>query len=283
MALKNSNEYIKSLIESNEPFLISRVGDLETKVSVQYDSNGHVNSNVSCNILHVKNGIYCNNMEELNIYAKLHAECIQNSTALACFNPGSHVTHSENHFVKKYKLKTVPSRIVEPFYCIEQDLIPWSHSLLGKKVLIINPFVDSMQQQLKNGFQIFKHQPLFLEGQEFIFYKCFNALGMNKPHNNWIETFEIMCNDISKLDFDIALLGCGGYGLPLCNYIHKNLNKSAMYVGGGLQLFFGVMGNRWESRDFWKTIIAENGCTFIKPSKEEQIKNQNRIENACYW
>ena len=106
---------------------------------------------------------------------------------------------------------------------------------------------------------------------------------MNKPHNNWIETFEIMCNDISKLDFDIALLGCGGYGLPLCNYIHKNLNKSAMYVGGGLQLFFGVMGNRWESRDFWKNIIAKNGCKFIKPSKEEQINNQNSIENACYW
>lgn len=283
MALHTSNEYVKSLIESNEPFLISRVGDLETKVSVQYDSNGHVNSNVSSNALHNNAGIYCNNMEELNTYAKLHAECIQNSTALACFNPGSHVSHSENHFVKKYKLKTVRSRILEPFYCIEQGLIPWSHSLMGKKVLIINPFVDSMQQQLKSGFQIFKHQPLFLEGQEFIFYKCFSTNGMNRTHNNWIETFEIMCNDISKLDFDIALLGCGGYGLPLCNYIHKNLNKSAMYVGGGLQLFFGVMGNRWESRDFWKTIIAKNGCTFIKPGKEEQIKNQNSIESACYW
>ena len=27
------------------------------------------------------------------------------------------------------------------------------------------------------------------------------------------------------LDFDIALLGCGGYGLPLCNYIKKSLKK----------------------------------------------------------
>ena len=286
MALHTSNEYVKSLIESNESFLISRVGNLETKVAVEYDSNGNVNSNVSCNLLHNNAGIYCNNMEELNTYAKLHAECIQNSTALASFGSRStntNVIFSENHFVEKYKLKTVHSRILEPYYCIEQDLIPWSHSLLGKKVLVINPFVDSMQQQLKNGFQIFKHQPLFLEGQEIIFYKCFSTNGMNRTHNNWIETFEIMCNDISKLDFDIALLGCGGYGLPLCNYIHKNLNKSAIYVGGGLQLLFGVMGRRWESRDFWKTIIAENGCTFVRPSKEEQITGQNAIENACYW
>ena len=57
-------------------------------------------------------------------------------------------------------------------------------------------------------------------------------------------TFEMMCDDISKIDFDVALLGCGGYGLPLCNYIRHTLGKSAIYVGGGLQLLFGVMGSR---------------------------------------
>ena len=105
MALQNSNEYITNLIESNEPFLVSRVGDLETKVAVQYDFNGYVSSNVSYNVLHNNAGIYCNNTKELNTYAKLHAECIKNSTALACFNPGCHVSNSENYFVKKYELK----------------------------------------------------------------------------------------------------------------------------------------------------------------------------------
>ena len=92
-----------------------------------------------------------------------------------------------------------------------------------------------------------------------------------------------MCKDIKELDFDIALLGCGGYGLPLCNYIKSNLNKSAIYVGGGLQLLFGVMGNRWENNEMWKQIIKENASTFIKPSVEELCLNANTIEAGCYW
>ena len=92
-----------------------------------------------------------------------------------------------------------------------------------------------------------------------------------------------MCKDIEKLDFDIALLGCGGYGLPLCNYIKSVLNKSAIYIGGGLQLLFGVMGKRWENRPMWKNIINENNTKFIKPSRKEICKNYNKIESGCYW
>ena len=40
---------------------------------------------------------------------------------------------------------------------------------------------------------------------------------------NWFQTFKIMRNDIEKINFDIALLGCGGYGLPLCNFIKTKL------------------------------------------------------------
>ena len=92
-----------------------------------------------------------------------------------------------------------------------------------------------------------------------------------------------MCKDIKELDFDIALLGCGGYGLPLCNYIYETLGKSAIYVGGGLQLMFGVMGKRWEEIPMWKELIEQNDIEFIKPSGDEILSNMNRIEEACYW
>ena len=92
-----------------------------------------------------------------------------------------------------------------------------------------------------------------------------------------------MDEDIKKLDFDIALLGCGCYGHPLCDFIRNELNKSAIYVGGGLQLLFGVMGQRWEGIDMWKKIMNESQSKFIRPSGDEIIKNKNMIENACYW
>ena len=124
---------------------------------------------------------------------------------------------------------------------------------------------------------------LFLPNQEFVFYKSFNTLAGNHIHNNWIETFNIMCQDIEKLDFDIALVSCGGYGLPLCNFMKTIMNKSAIYVGGGLQLLFGVIGNRWLSNQTILKIINENQTKFIRPSDNEIVKNVGMVEGGCYW
>lgn len=109
---------------------------------------------------------------------------------------------------------------------------------------------------------------VFLKGQEYVFYKAFMTHGGHNQHRTWIETYEIMKADISKIDFDVAILGCGGYGVPLCGYIKKQLGKSAIYIGGGLQLMFGVMGGRWENGEFWKSRILE-GAKFVRPSTNE--------------
>lgn len=236
------------------------------------------------NTLHNNAGIYCKNQDHLISYINKTNQCIEHSTALAQWGPGlAFLYPCEQHFIKKYKLPTIPFQILEPFYCIEEGFTPWSHSLLGKKVLVINSFVESMQQQIQNKFTIYKDKHVFLDGQEFIFYKSYVTFGFNTTHDNWVETFDIMCDDISKLDFDIALLGCGGYGLPLCDFIYSKLNKSAIYIGGGIQLLFGVMGKRWENNEMWKRIIAENDTKFIRPNENEKLKNQTNIEGGCYW
>ena len=41
-------------------------------------------------------------------------------------------------------------------------------------------------------------------------------------------------------------LSCGSYGLPLGHYITHHLGATAIYVGGALQLFFGLRGLRWK-------------------------------------
>ena len=57
----------------------------------------------------------------------------------------------------------------------------------------------------------------------------------------------------------------------------------AIYVGGELQLLFGVMGKRWENNDMSKKIIRENECNIIKPSDDEIMQNNKSIEGGCYW
>jgi hypothetical protein len=280
--INESNKIIIRLLEKNESFLISRLGiGVETYLTYQYLNRLPINFNY-LNPLDNNAGIY-NVNHTLRNYLDLYGGCIKNSDYLSCF--ATSIVNEQNFFIQKYNLSTIHSRSLEPFYIINENEKPWTHYLKGKKVLIINPFVESFKKQLKNKFQIFKdpNKKIFLDDQEFIFYKSYQTIAGNHIHEDWYETYNIMCNDIKNLDFDIALLGCGGYGLPLCNFIKMNMNKSAIYIGGGLQLLFGVMGRRWENRDDWKKIIRDNDTKFIRPSGDEIIKNKDLIEGGCYW
>ncbi len=289
LSLEKSNDYIIKKLQSNKKFLISRMGaGAETNVVYLCTIHGidkiYTKQFYKLFIqLSIENGIYNLTKNSLSRYVKLYKETIEKSDSLAVFI--NLMVTQQKYFVENNKLETLYSRVLEPFYCCKDNIKPWSHYLLGKKVLIVNPFVDSFQQQLKNNFQIFKdpEKKLFLDEQEFVFYKTYNTSAGNALHENWEKTYDMMCDDISKLDFDIALLGCGGYGLPLSNYIHEKLDKSVIYIGGGLQLLFGVMGARWENVPMWKDIIKENQTKFIRPSKEEQIENKERVEGGCFW
>ena len=280
--LFDSNKKIIELINSKKSFSIVRLGSLEIFLTYDYLTKNIINRRyLHPEFLTLYNaGIYTKNkdLEKMKLFCKYYNLAIKNADILASFK--NLIVYHQNFFSTLYNLPKIHSRSIEPFFVMLENKIPWTHYLIDNKVLIINPFVESFQKQINNNFQIFKDKKVFLDNQKFVFYKTYQTIAGNHIHNDWFETFTIMCNDISKLDFDIALLGCGGYGLPLCDFIKKELNKSAIYVGGGLQLLFGVMGKRWEDLDLWKKIIKENNCKFIKPYGKELCKNLKNIEDG---
>jgi len=281
--LIESNNIIIQLIQSNKPFYISRLGDLESIISIQY----LINKKVNTDLLKINNSLYNagiyskNDLSKIELYCKLYNQSVIESNYLASFE--NLCVENQNFYKNNFNVNQIHSRSLEPFYVLDKNIIPYTYYLKNKKILIIHPFVDSFKKQLNNDFQIFKDKRLFNENQQFVFYKSYQTIAGNHIHNDWYETFTLMCEDIKNIDFDIALLGCGGYGLPLCHYIKTELNKSAIYIGGGLQLLFGVFGNRWQNNEFWIKTIKENNCKFIKPSNDEVCKNSNQIENNCYW
>ena len=274
--LQESNRKLIDIIKADKPFIISRLGMGPETVGISiYLKNRKI---IGKNFENA--GIYCSKIPDLEKFYILSKECLKNSEYLADFQ---YKKGYERNFIKeKLKLKELNSRVLEPFYMVLEEQEPWSLHLYGKKVLIINPFVDSFQKQLQNGFKIFKDKDIFHPKQEFIFYRSYQTSAGNHLHSSWVETFSIMKEDIRKLDFDIALLGCGGYGLPLCNFIKTELGKSAIYIGGGLQLLFGVKGRRWNNHSIIGKLIEENG-KFITPFGDEVMKNNHKIEGGCYW
>lgn len=269
--LEESNIRITELIRSNSNFLITRVGlGGETAVSALLLNNQPLNQQV-ISWFFINAGFY--GSDDLMTYAKLYKDSCDNSDLHAYWNfPG--FVEMEDFLVPSDKTLIEPGSL-ESFRFDN----PWTKSFLNKKILIISPFKDTIDVQLLNKDKIWDNTQV-LPDATYITYKSIQSIGGQGPDSNWYESFEKMCKDISNIDFDIALLGCGSYGLPLSNFIKTKLQLSAIYVGGGLQLYFGIKGKRWDNspditkfyNDYW-----------VRPSQEETPQSGKLVEGGCYW
>ena len=143
--------------------------------------------------------------------------------------------------------------------------------LKNKKILVLSPFVELVDYQHKNNVhKIFNNFPEF----DLLTFKTPYTFLNSGPHNNFFETLEFIYEQISQLDFDIALLSCGTYAALLIDKITTILRKSAIYMGRGGNYMFGIDPQRdGASRPHWITEIPES----MIPN------NFRKIEDGVYW
>ena len=85
--------------------------------------------------------------------------------------------------------------------------------------------------------------------------------------------------EIASLEFDVAIIGAGAYGLPLGAYI-KKIGKQAVHMGGATQILFGIKGKRWEERDYFKKMFNQY---WKYPFPVEKPEKANSLEGGAYW
>lgn len=202
--------------------------------------------------------------------------------------------------VKKWAPKAglVNSHVLSPpcFYPqYTNQTPPWTATLQDKTVLIVHPFVDSFVANIPHLSQIWsKADPSVIGAPQSCFPLSADQvkfvrppLPSGAPTKPWIDALEDIKRQIDDVGhFDIALLGCGGFGMPLVQYIAELPHRpSAMYIGGALQLFFGVLGGRWMSPDQRTTSIFQPLYNeFWTWPLESDIGNSTvgTIEDAAY-
>lgn len=160
---------------------------------------------------------------------------------------------------------------------------PWTQWLKGKRVLVIHPFVESIKQQYDSKRELLFENPKVLpEFKELICIKAVQSLGGGKdlPFQDWFEALEAMKRDIDQYDFDVAIIGCGAYGMSLAAYI-KQKGKVAIHLAGWTQMLFGVYGKRWvEHQVKYSRFINEH---WVRPYPEEKPQTAKNVEDGCYW
>jgi hypothetical protein len=175
--------------------------------------------------------------------------------------------------------RKVDLELLNPYF----SKVPWTKALAGRKVLVIHPFSATIQSQYAKRELIFPDG--LLPKFELTTIRAVQSLaGEPTGFDNWFEALDSMVNEMERTDFDICLVGCGAYGLPLAAHA-KRMGKKGFHLGGSLQLLFGIRGKRWENPgyndvyDYSKLMNAH----WVKPGEEERPKSADKVEGACYW
>ena len=288
-----SDDIIAQAINSGKPKLIGRLGGTEARVLGCYldifkaksflDPLATLFSIVRYKkrLIQLKNGagVYpiTNTVTKSFIYEQL--ESLKSTDVLGTW--GTTYTWVEKYSLKNSGVLAVSHHSVTPWVEIfewgPKSLEPWALSLAGKKILVISGFSESFESQFKRIERVFPIDLYPKFSAQFI--KSPISMGGLNDGRTWVNHLERMKKEMEEIDFDVALISAGAYALPLAHHA-KKLGRIGITCGGELQLFFGVIGKRWEKMD--KVTKFQNEY-WIRPSESERPANWREIEDGCYW
>jgi len=286
-----SSDLIRDGIESAFPFAVSRFGYSEFRTLLTYLHIREKDSDLHKIILFIKGekvepwwhpntiniithnaGLFPNKIEVIEKFCRLILTDIAEIDVLGSWLGGE-------KWVKPMMPNTKYIRLHDFYHFLHSN--PWTAALKDKKVLVVHPFSKSIESQYSLRDKIFSgvHR---LPDFDLITYKSVQSIAGNKPDgfDTWFQALDFMQTDIAKIDFDIAILGCGAYGMPLAVSIKRDLKKKAIHLGGNTQILFGIKGSRWENDRNFSPFINSN---WVKPLPEETPIGHQTIDNNCYW
>lgn len=274
---QEGNDKLYEMVLSDKPFAATRFGGTETKTiaDVLYTKAGGKFGGVSdrtlTRIMRLS-GFFPADKEALNRFVDLYMDCCKDIDLLGVWNILLQ-SYLADECVTNAELSEL--RMFEPYYFSH----PWTRALKGKRVVVIHPFAGTIESQYQKRQLLFENKEILPEF-ELRCVKAVQTLAGNKcEHETWFDALEWMYQEAMKEEFDVALLGCGAYGLPLAVKI-KQVGKQAVHVGGSLQLFFGIKGNRWDNHEVIGSLYNE---AWVRPSEMEMIKKADVVEGGCYW
>jgi len=169
---------------------------------------------------------------------------------------------------------------LEALNCVLREH-PWSAALAGKTVLVVHPFARTIESQYRTRRALLFANPETLPEFELKTLTAVQSSARSEcGYESWFDALAGMTARITAVEFDIAVIGAGAYGLPLAAAV-KAMGRQAVNLGGATQLLFGVKGRRWEVESEEFTPLFNE--YWVRPSAEETPSGREQVEGGCYW
>jgi hypothetical protein len=287
-------DYIQERFKRNAHFILPRISGIENNVAVfarvirdkLHSDLEPLRKYIQKTLNAMKNnaGILLESDAETSHYSDAYLSAIEHCEMMAGWDvQGNYIGHiAQSH---AYLRNVYPTK--KMFWALSLDIFhyiynnPWTHALRGKRILIISPFEESILEKLPVRSKLYHGIDLFPDC-EFITMKPPQTQA-GEPSRGFTVEFQEFKENVDRLidSFDIALVSCGGYANPICSFIYEK-GKSAIYVGGVLQMYFGILGERWVQERNDAVRLFHNKY-WSRPKENERPRDCKKIEGGCYW
>ena len=271
------NIYIKNLILSGKPFLAGRFGATELFCVRTFDFELKPKYEKALSQMQMWSGFFPPTVDMGMRFKELLLTSVPQADIM-----GVWMLPFEDYYLNKFGKKDLLTTYLldlEPWSAPEN---PWSAALQGKKVLVIHPFIETIQEQYKKRELIFPGTSILPEF-ELKTLKAVQTIAGEKDERfeTWFDALNWMYQEAMKIDFDIAIIGCGAYGFPLATKL-KQAGKQAIHLAGATQLLFGIKGKRWEENDAFAYVQKFFNDSWVYPRNVDKPNQANKVEGGCY-
>jgi hypothetical protein len=272
------NSILQQKLLEDEPFMLARFGSTELINMRNFDFNISSKIEGSFDQLCRLSGFFPRELALGYKFTNIMKQAISEIDAM-----GIWFLQFEEYYIKRYMPKCEDIAYLLDIEPWSSPSNPWSKALEGKKVLVIHPFVETIQSQYAKRDLLFPGTDILPEFQLNTLKAVQTIAGENDNRFvNWFEALDYMYTEAMKIEFDIAIVGCGAYGLPLAAKL-KNSGKKAIHLGGATQILFGIKGKRWEESVEFEYIEKYFNSAWVYPNSKETPKSAKSVEGGCYW
>lgn len=264
--------WLADALQGSEPFLVTRLGNVESRMIGEHVWRGSRYGRKTWKQAHQNAGIFPMEPWLFQHFSSLTLESLSQADWLG-FWQSSFQAKIIDRFLPSVRMTELSS--LEPFFSEK----PWSASLAKKKVLVVHPFGRSILKQMQHRQDIFPSTQILPDFQLDIVLPPQTIAPATSGYATWLDALQALKSRVLEKPFDVALIGCGAYGLPLAAAV-KQAGRQAIHLGGSLQLLFGIRGRRWDAIPRYQQLSTP---AWRRPAMDETPEGAASVEGGCYW
>jgi hypothetical protein len=295
------NTRIGQLLESNNPFSVIRIGNMEGYFLDCFNRQTMPKEEFFY-WLSLTSGVHPVNIQYLiDVWAPHNYSAMYNSDLLGFVDISGDIKSNldfNNRYCKdKFTFYGVDDILaLDPGYLVNEGLVnvdcpnPWTANLKGKKVLVVSAFKDTIEHQWNNidnvwGDKRDKLAPYDLVG---VIRAPFHPQMDSRQFpgcDTWDMTLQYMKDRIDEYEYDVLFVSAAAWAPSLADHA-KRKGKVGITICGTLQLYYGIIGARWAGNNpsytEWPKMFNKH---WMYPFDNDLPQNKdlfNRFERA-YW